>query len=106
MKMTAALVASFLLALGAVGCVGAPVVPPLGVIYTDLDAPLTLGGGDFGSRRGESSVECFLGLISTGDAGVRAAAKNGGISQVKRVDYEFYNLLGIYQRYTTVAYGN
>lgn len=106
MKLTASLVASFILAIGAMGCIGAPVVPPLGVIYTDLNAPLTLGGGDFGNKRGESSVECILGLFSTGDGSVHAAAKNGGISQVKRVDYEFFNMIGLYQRYTTVAYGN
>ena len=27
-------------------------------------------------------------------------------SNVKQVDYEFYNLIGIIQRYTTVAYGD
>lgn len=98
-----ALIAGLVVGLG--GCIGAPVVPPLGIVYTDIDAPLTLAG-DTGTRRGESTVTAWLGLFSTGDGGVKAAAANGGITQVKRVDYEYYNLIGIYQRYKTVAYGD
>ena len=105
MKKLTTVVAALLLAAGSLGCIGAPIVPPLGLVYTDYDAPLSLNG-DVGNRRGEASVVAILGLISTGDGSVRAAARNGNISQVQRVDYEFYNVLGIYQRYTTVAYGN
>ena len=105
MKKLTTAVAALFLAVGSLGCLGAPVVPPLGLLYTDLDAPLSLNG-EVGNRRGEASVVAILGLISTGDGSVRAAARNGGISRVERVDYEFYNVLGIYQRYTTVAYGN
>jgi hypothetical protein len=92
-------------AFGAIGCVGAPIVPPLGLVYTDIDAPLSLLGGT-GARRGEASVTSILGLVSTGDGSVKAAAADGGISRVQRVDYEFFNVLGVYQRYTTVAYGD
>ncbi|UCE84816.1 MAG: TRL-like family protein [Deltaproteobacteria bacterium] len=106
MSKTAALLAVFLLTLGVGGCVAAPVVPPLGMVYSDFDAPLGLGGGEVGSRRGESSVVAVLGLVSTGDASVRGAARAGGITEVKRVDYEFYNFLGLYQRFTTVVYGD
>ena len=91
--------------LGLSGCVGAPVVPPLGMVYTDIDAPLSLTG-ETGSRRGEATVIAWLGLVSTGDASVKAAAAAGGITTVKRVDYDFYNFLGIYQRFKTVAYGD
>jgi hypothetical protein len=105
MKKLTSVVAALLLALGSLGCLGAPIVPPLGLVYTDLDAPLSLNG-QVGERRGEASVVAILGLISAGDGSVRAAARNGGISRVERVDYEFFNVLGIYQRYTTVAYGN
>ena len=87
------------------GCVGAPVVPPLGIIYTDINAPLNLRG-EMGSRRGEATVTAWFFAISTGDASVKAAAAAGGISNVKHVDYDFYNFLGVYQRFTTVAYGD
>ena len=94
------------LAFGSTGCVGAPVVPPLGLIYTEIDAPLFIGPGGTGAKRGESSVVSILGLVSTGDGSVKAAAAAGGITNVERTDYEFMNFLGIYQRYTTVVYGN
>lgn len=105
MSRISALLAALVLSIGVTGCIGAPVVPPLGVVYTDLEAPLSLGGGDVGTKRGEASVTSILGLISTGDASVKAAASAGGISKVDRVDYEFTNFLGLYQRYTTVAHG-
>ena len=105
MKKTVILLGSLLLMAGSTGCIGAPVVPPLGLVYTQIGAPLSLKGQP-GGKRGESEVVAILGLVSTGDASVRAAAKNGGITNVTHVDYEFQNVLGVYQRYTTVVYGN
>jgi hypothetical protein len=87
------------------GCVAAPVVPPLGIVYTDVRAPL-VPAGVVGSKRGTASVIAILGLFSWGDGGIRRAAANGNIQEVKLVDYEFKNVLGVYQRYTTVAYGD
>ena len=54
----------------------------------------------------QADVIAILGLFSSGDGSVRTAAANGGISEVKHIDYEYKNVLGIYQRYTTVVYGN
>ncbi|MDJ0866633.1 MAG: TRL-like family protein [Myxococcota bacterium] len=106
MNKLAALTVGLLLSLGTVGCIAAPVVPPLGLIYTNIEAPINPTGGNPSGRRGESSVVAILALFSTGDGSVRAAAQNGGITNVEHIDYEFYNVLGIYQRYTTVVYGN
>ncbi len=105
MRTAMAIGASLLLVLGGLGCMGAPIVPPLGIAYTKIEAPISLRG-DFGSKRGEASVTSYLGLVSTGDASVRAAARNGGISDVKHVDYEFNNVFFFYQRYTTVVFGD
>ena len=88
------------------GCIAAPVVPPIGMVYTDFDAPLGGGPRDIGSKTGTSSVTAILGLFSTGDASVTAAAQAGGIRTVKGVDYQFTNVLGVYQRYTTVVTGD
>jgi hypothetical protein len=88
------------------GCIGAPVVPPVGMVYSDFDAPLGAGPRDSGSKTGMSSVTAILGIISTGDGSVDAAARDGGISTVKGVDYHFTNVLGVYQRYTTVVHGD
>jgi len=87
------------------GCISAPVVPPLGMVYTDIHAPLA-PRGDVGTRRGSSQATAILGLVSIGDASVRAAAANGNIRDVKLVDYGYTNVLLIFQRYTTVVYGD
>lgn len=88
-----------------IACISAPVVPPLGMIYTDVQAPLS-PRGDVGTRRGSSQATSILGLVSIGDASVRSAAANGGIRDVKLVDYEYRNVLLVFQRYTTIAYGD
>ncbi len=89
------------------GCLLSPVVPPTGAIYSDIGAPQSLGPrAELGSKTGEASSTAILGMVSFGDCGVTAAAKNGGISKVHHTDYTFFNVLGIYQKYTTVVYGD
>jgi len=100
-----ACVAGVVLMVSVGGCVMAPVVPPTGLLYTDMKAPINIGPSEQPSKRGESSVVAILGLFSTGDGSVRAAADAGQISNVEHIDYEYKNVLGIYQRYTTIVYG-
>lgn len=106
MKIRFALVSLVAAALMLGGCIAAPVVPPVGIIYTNMEAPIGGGPRESGSKTGRSSVTAILGLISTGDGSVAAAARAGGIRTVKGVDYEFSNVLFIYQRYTTVVHGD
>jgi len=54
---------------------------------------------------GRAATHSVLGLVAWGDAGTSAAAAEGGIAVVTHADYELFNILGIYQRYTTVVYG-
>ncbi|MDX2176530.1 MAG: TRL-like family protein [Candidatus Sumerlaeia bacterium] len=90
------------------GCYRAPVMPPLGYIFSDVSAqidtdaeqtPVTTGSG-------EAESASVLGLVAWGDASTTTAASNGGLSTVEHVDYKYFNVLGIYQTFTTVAYGN
>ena len=92
---------------GLSSCYVSPVIPPAGAVYTNVKAPQNPeAAGKIGSKVGKSDASSILGLISFGDASVKAAADNGGISEVQHTDYEFFNLLGIYQRYSTIAYGD
>ena len=50
-------------------------------------------------------TNCILGLVAWGDASAEAAAKDGGITIIEHVDYEYMNILFIYQRFTTIAHG-
>lgn len=91
------------------GCMTAPVQPPRGIIYTSQTAPLfnpITAEESVGSKSGESSAASILGLIAWGDAGLRTATQEGGITQVKHVDYEYTNIIGIYQEYKTIVYGD
>jgi hypothetical protein len=90
------------------GCYSAPVMPPTGVIYSNIDAPtsLSIGGQDLGTRRGEASCVSLLGLFAWGDCSAKAAADDGAINELKQLDYNFFNFLFVWQSLTTIAYGD
>ena len=93
---------------GLAGCgVVAPVVPPLAGVYSNVNAPLDTDLQDtkLGPRKGEASCMSILGLVAVGDASLREAAKNGGITTIQSADYNYVNVLGVYQEFTTIVYG-
>lgn len=79
--------------------------PLSGVVYTNMNYPITATTSEQGSKTGEASASSILGIIATGDASVAAAAKNGGITKIKTVDVKTSNILGIYATYTVVVTG-
>lgn len=89
------------------GCYSAPVMPPLGSAYTKVQAPLDVDynksavGGS-----GHATAQNVLGLVTWGDCSAAAAAANGGISTIDGADYEFFTILGVYQKFTTIVHGN
>ncbi len=94
-------------ALMSTGCLRAPVIPPYGIIYSEIQAPLD---HDFDetlvpSKAGRSESISILGLVAVGDASINTAAKEGGLSVIHTADYEYTNILGIYQKYVTVVRG-
>ncbi|WP_437339613.1 TRL domain-containing protein [Helicobacter bilis] len=44
--------------------------------------------------------------MALGDCSVEAAAKAGGITDIKLIDQEAKNYLGLYGQYTTIVKGN
>ncbi|CAN5449249.1 hypothetical protein BH09SUM1_BH09SUM1_06110 [soil metagenome] len=116
-------VAALMLATVVSGCGGgypkAPVVPPIGLIYTHVQAPLdTDFSGDKGGtdttdlRMGQAEASYFYvpftyGLLSFawGDASIKTAAQDGHLSNVHFADYEEFNILGIYANMKTHTYG-
>ena len=94
-----------LLAIGVAGCLSAPFQPPGGVVSVTT-APLpTEGNWDVGSKRGEASSFSVLGLYASGDCSIATAARNGGLKKISHVDYEYFNVIGIWQKATVIAYG-
>ena len=88
------------------GC-GAHVSSPLtGVFYTNVQGPVAATGKSGGVvRSGSASTTSILGLVATGDASIRAAARNGGITEIHWVDYHSESTLGIFAKYTVIVYG-
>ena len=75
---------------------------PFGILITETKSPLTLtveGDPNANLRRGEATITCVLGLVSTGDCSIPTAMRNGNIN------YEYKNYLGILQEGKVVVYG-
>jgi hypothetical protein len=92
------------------GCAGmprAPVVPGYAWLYADYTSPLDtdVEMTKYSMKKGEASTENILGWIMTGDASIQEAASNGGIKEIRYMDYKFKNILGIYAKFTTIVYG-
>lgn len=93
------------LAMGMAGCLSAPFQPPSGLVAV-TKAPLsTEGNWEVGPRRGEASSTSVLGLYASGDCSIAAAARNGGLKKIGHVDYEYVNVVGIWQQATVIVYG-
>jgi hypothetical protein len=79
---------------------------PSGIVYTGTKAGIAAGeGGVSHGKVGTATAKSIMGLVAWGDASIQTAAQNGGITQIRYVDYEVENILGIYGKYTTIVYG-
>ena len=97
-----------LTALSLVGCVRAPFVPPQGMAFSQMKAPLDVNFDDTqlaGMKRGTADVINVLGLVTVGDASAKAAAEDAQISTIVHADYEHLNVLGVFQKTTVIVYG-
>jgi len=88
------------------GCLTAPFQPPPGIV-SSYSAPLsTEGNWKAGSKTGKAEAFCVLGIVAAGDCSLDAAIKNGGLKTVSYADYDYLNVLGIYQKVTVKAMGD
>ena len=104
MKRTFAIVLASLLAVGLAGCLSAPFQPPSGVVSVTTAPLSTEVNWEVGSKRGEASSTSVLGLYASGDCSIAAAARNGGLKKVGHVDYEYVNIVGVWQKATVIVY--
>lgn len=75
-------------------------------LYADGGTGTQATDNDLGKKRGEACASSILGLVTTGDASIRAAADAGGITQIAAVDSTITNILGLYAKYCTVVSGD
>jgi hypothetical protein len=105
---TVGLMSVLLLAFFAQGCIQAPFMPPMGAVFSQVKAPLDIEYNSAqlaGAKQGQASSISILGLIAIGDCSTQAAAQAGGITTVNAADYDYFNVLGIYQRATVIVHG-
>ena len=105
MKKLMTSVASAACVLLLTGCAMANYAPTTGFVYQSQKGPGTVTSNSLGNKVGTSEATSILGIISTGDASIDAAAKAAGIKKISHVDYEVSNILGIYAKHTTIVYG-
>lgn len=86
----------------------APVVPPTGLAFTSTRAPLDtdFDATQLGALTGQASTSVILGLVSWGDASIQAAAEQGGIITIRHADYQYDNILFLWQHFTVIVYGD
>jgi len=111
-----AVVLAALLAVAA-GCFQAPVIVPQGLLYSSTRAPLTVNfdrtpsGRDRGRKVSSAHTSYFHDPILTGtdfawdDASIARIAHEGGLKEIYFADYEAFQILGIYGRFTVNVYG-
>lgn len=78
---------------------------PSGIVYTDVKFPLMATSNASSEKVGTSECKSYFFLFATGDASIEAAMKNGGITKIHHIDWDAYNVLGIYGRYKVTVYG-
>ena len=67
--------------------------------------PVAATGNPVGSKTGEATSTVILALYGSGDSGIAAAAKAGGITKISTVDFKAYGIGWIYGTYTTIVTG-
>lgn len=83
-------------------------VSSTGCVYSKVTRPLDTNVSEtvLGDKVGRASAHGVVFLAAWGDAGVAAAAKQGGLERVQHLDVESMIILfGLYVRVTTIAYG-
>lgn len=79
-----------------------------GVVYSNVtfsDDNYPMKNAVVGNRKGEASMSSILCCFTFGNASVIRAAQNEGISKITTVEHSYFNLLLIYQSYTTTVTG-
>ena len=81
-----------------------------GLLYQDAVAPLSAvsywgPATSSVAKKGEATYTSILGIIATGDASLKAAMEQGGITKVHHIDQQITNILGLIATYKIIVYG-
>lgn len=72
-----------------------------------LTTPINATSNPLGTKVGTAKATGFLGvLFFDGDASIRTAAKNGGITKISTVDIKHTSVLGLIVTYEAIVTGD
>ena len=96
-----------LVAIYLTGCGASAKAPVTGFLYTDVTAPVTTSIDNTVKplKSGTAFAQSILGWVAIGDASIRTAARNGGITKIHHVEQHTQSVLGIVATYTVTVYG-
>ena len=86
------------------GCAAVGHAPVTALITLEEKGPVAMGTAAGSSKVGRAEAWGIL-VFATGDASIRTAMRNGGITRVHHVDHETTSWFGVYSSYTTIVYG-
>ena len=87
------------------GCAAVVQSPVTGFVYTNLKYGLEVGTNAKSTKVGTAECKSFLGIVATGDASIKAACQNAGITKIHHVDVQVKSILGFFATYTIIVYG-
>lgn len=93
------------LALGLSSC-ASTMQPVNGSIFSQVKGPMQTTQIPPGPKTGKACATSILGAVALGDASIRKAMTNGGITKVSTVDTDSFSVLGIYAQFCTVVHGS
>ena len=78
-----------------------------GFFSLDVMQPLHVSDGlPLGPKKGKACQQSILGLVTTGDASLEAAVKDGNISKINQVDFHSKSILGIVGDWCVIVHGS
>jgi hypothetical protein len=78
----------------------------LAVGCATITNPVAATTNPIGSKVGQASGKIWLGVFGSADAGIQAAAKNGGITNISTVDFTSkLGILGLWVEYEATVTG-
>ena len=103
-RLKLALALAFVVIFASTGCMGVA-TPVMGTLIIDSVKWDGYSSGKIGTKEGKACAKSYLALFATGDASIKAAAAEGGITNITSVDHESSWLL-IFGEYCTIVRGS
>ena len=76
------------------------------LVSTFTESQLIASGTVEATKKGTACSQSIAGIHAYGDSSIKAAIKNGSITEIAYVDSEYTNILALYGKHCTIVTGN